>query len=382
MSKRHYPYGRQTIDQSDIDHVVRVLRSDYLTTGPAIETFEEDLCAYTGAGHAVAVSSGTAALHAAYHGAGLGPGDEVITSPLTFTSTANAALFLGATVRFVDVDAQTGLIDPAGIESAITKRTRLIVPVDYAGIPADYDRINAIAKQHGLAVIADGAHSLGASYHGRHVGVLADATATSFHPVKPITTAEGGAVLTNDNKIHQRAAAFRTHGITRDAKQFTKQNTGPWFYEMHELGYNYRLSDLHAALGISQIRKIDQFIARRRAIAGLYDQMLGGIDGLTVPARVEGVESGWHLYVIRVANATRRGAFFEKLKSLHVGVQVHYIPVYYHPYYQGLGYRKGLCPVAEDFYDRCVSLPIYPSLTDDDVACIADRVRQAAGASL
>jgi len=376
MSDPFYPYGRQSIDAGDVDHVAQTLRSDFLTTGPAVQAFEKKLADYTGASFVTAVSSGTGALHAAYFAAGLQPGQEIITSPLTFASTANAALFLGASVKFVDINPQTGCIDPDQIEAQITDRTRLIVPVDYAGAPADYDRINAIAEKHHLKVVADGAHSLGATYHGRRVGTLAHATITSFHPVKPVTTAEGGCVFTDDSQCHGAATAFRTHGIRRDPETHPPDE-GPWYYQMHDLGYNYRLSDVHASLGVSQMDKLDRFIARRRAIADRYHQAFPHHPELTLPSVPTGVESGWHLYVVRVNDPKQRRAFFEKLRALQIGVQVHYIPVYYHPYYQRLGYRRGLCPAAEDFYSRCVSLPIYPAMGDDDVECVIDRVQQA-----
>ncbi len=373
-SEPFLPYGRQTVDQSDIDAVTSVLQSDFLTTGPMVERFERGLCDATGAARAVAVNSGTAALHAAYFAAGIGPGDEVITSAMTFASTANAALHLGAKVRFVDVDPDTGLIDPDRIEPAITERTRAIVAIDYTGHPADYDRINAIANRHGLPVIADAAHSLGAADRGRRVGTLADLTATSFHPVKPITTGEGGAVLTHDADAAERAAAFRTHGITRDREQLSRDG-GPWFYEMHNLGLNYRLPDLNCALGVSQLKKLDRFLSRRREIAKRYDTGLADVDGLTLPIVREGVEPGWHLYVVRLPDAAARRGFFDAMRDHQIGVQVHYIPVHTHPYFQRLGYQSGSLPRTEAFYDRCVSLPVFPGMTDADVDRVIDRCR-------
>ena len=369
------PYGRQEIDEDDVAAVVEVLTSDFLTTGPKVEEFEKALANYTGAGYSVAVNSGTSALHVAYFAAGLEAHDEIITTPITFAATANAALYLGANVKFVDVDPATGLMDPSGIASEIVDRTKLIVPIDFAGHPADYDSINAVAKQHGVPVVADGAHSLGATYKGRHVGTLCEATALSMHPVKPITTAEGGAVLTNDAVTFHKAAMFRTHGITRDPNEM-KANEGPWWYEQHDLGFNYRLTDLQCALGIAQMAKIDKFITRRRAIAKKYSEALAG-SGLGLPAEATGVESGWHLYIARVPDASRRKDFFLKLRELGLGVQVHYIPVYWHPYYKSLGYRRGQCPNAEDFYSRCLSLPIFPRMTDDDVDSSIERILQA-----
>jgi len=364
------PYGRQSINDDDIAAVVEVLRSDFLTTGPLVDRFENALSDYTGAGRAVAVSSGTAALHAAYFAAGLRRGDEIITAPMTFAATANAALYLGATVRFVDIEPDTGNIDPDLIEDAITDRTRLIVPVDYAGHPADYDRINRIAADHDLKVVADAAHSLGATYRGRRCGTLAHATATSFHPVKPLTTAEGGAVLTDDADLADRAGRFRTHGIVKGTR--TDEHEGPWWCEMHELGFNYRLSDVHCALGLSQLRRLDGFVARRREIADIYNRAFAGIDGYQLPVVREGVEPGWHLYALRVTDPGRRRPLVESLHEAGIGVQVHYVPVHYHPYYRKLGFQRGAYPVAEDFYDRVLSLPMFPAMTDDDVRRVTD----------
>ncbi len=377
MSESFIPYGRQSLDESDIQQVIDVLRSDFLTTGPAVNAFEQQLCRCSQAPHAVAVSSGTAALHTAYFAAGLQAGDEIITTPLTFAATANAALYLGAKVRFVDVDPATGNINPSAIETAITDRTRLIVPVDYTGLPADYDTISTIAQKHHLTVVADAAHSLGATYHERPVGTLADMTATSFHPVKPITTAEGGAVLTSNSQYAIRAARFRTHGVTRDPELLHEQQ-GPWWYEMHDLGLNYRISDIHCALGVSQLRKLESFITRRRQIAEMYTQQLADQDDLILPVTPEHCQSGWHLYVIRIRQgAARRKAVVEYLHQHKIGVQIHYIPVHYHPYYQQLGYQRGSLPHAETFYDQCISLPIFPAMTDDDVARVVEQIKLA-----
>lgn len=372
------PYGRQWVDEEDIEAVTAILRSDFLTTGPAVDKFEAELSRVTGAGNAVALNSGTSALHAMYFAAGLQPGDEIITTPLTFAATANAALYLGATVKFVDVEPDTGNLDAALIREATNERTKLIVPVDFAGHPADYDSLNEVANAAGATVVADAAHSLGATYQGRPVGTLAAATEISFHPVKPVTTAEGGAVLTDDPKLAARARLFRTHGITRDAAELTAPDEGPWWYEQHHLGFNYRLTDVQAALGTSQISKLGRFIKRRQEIAKQYSAALSDVPQLLLPTERAGVESGWHLYVVRVTGEPgRRRTFFERLRELGLGVQVHYIPVYYHPYYQGLGFKRGSCPVAEDFYARAVSLPIYPQMSDDDISSSIDRVKRA-----
>jgi perosamine synthetase len=372
------PYGRQWIDEADIAAVTDVLRGGLITTGPAVGRFEAALAAYAGTRRAAAVSSGTAALHAAYFAAGLGPGDEIITSPMTFAATGNAALYLGASVRFVDVEPDTGNIDPARIEEAITERTKLIVPIDFAGHPAEYDAIEPIARRHGLTIVADAAHAFGATYRGRRCGTLADATATSFHPVKPITTAEGGAVLTDDDDVADRVERFRHHGMVRDPKHM-EVHEGPWWHEMHDLGFNYRLSDLHCALGLSQLPKLDGFIARRRRIAETYATGLAGIDGLQLPVARDHVEPGWHLYIVHVADAALRRPLVEALHRAGIGVQVHYIPVHYHPYYQRLGFTRGAFPVAEDLYARSLSLPIFPAMNDGDVQRVIETCAAIVG---
>ena len=371
------PYGRQWLDEDDIAAVVEVLRSDFLTTGPAVPGFEADLAAATGVRYAVALNSGTSALHAMYAAVGLGVGDDIVTSPLTFAATANAALYLGATVRFVDVEPDTGNLDPGLVAEAIGERTRLVVPVDYAGHPADYDALRAATEPHAVRIVADGAHSLGARYRGRMVGTLADATEVSFHPVKPITTAEGGAVLTSDGDIARHAALFRTHGITKASDELLHADEGGWWYEQHALGFNYRLTDMQAALGRSQLAKLDGFITRRRAIAAAYDEALADLPGVERPGRRADVESGWHLYVIRTREPARRRPLFEQLRRAGLGVQVHYLPVYWHPFYERLGYRRGLCPNAERFYQTAISLPIYPRMTDDELERSIEVVRGA-----
>lgn len=376
MSDAFIPYGSQWVDEADIAAVVETLRSPWLTTGPAVERFEAGLCGATGAEHAIAVGTGTAALHAAYFALGLGPGDELLTTPLTFAATSNAALYLGADVRFVDVEPDTGLIDPERVAAAIGPRTRVVCAVDYAGHPADYEELGAICRKAGVALVADASHSLGASLNGAPVGTLADMSTLSFHPVKPITTAEGGAVVTSDAKLAQRARDFRTHGIVRGDACAAKDE-GAWYYEMQELGFNHRLNDMQAALGASQLRRLDAFIARRRAIAAHYLQALAEVPGLTLPTVRPGAESGWHLFVVRVAAELRR-AFFDRLRALDLGVQVHYIPVHLQPYYRRFGLGPGDFPIAEAFYAGAVSLPIFPRMTDGQVESVVDRVGQAA----
>lgn len=371
------PYGRQSVDEDDIAAVVAVLRSDWLTTGPAVDRFEEAIAAVAGVPHACVLNSGTSALHAAYFAAGLGPGDVLVTSPLTFVATANAAHYLGAEVRFVDVCADTGNLDPDLLAPALDERVKVVAPVDYAGHPADYPAIRNALGDHPALLVADAAHSFGGALDGVPVGRLADLTEISMHPVKPFTTAEGGAVLTADPTLDGRARTFRTHGITRDRDAMTRVD-GPWSYEMHALGYNYRLTDLQSALGLSQIARLGPFIARRRAIARRYSEALADLDALLLPTERPGAESGWHLYAVRVAgDPALRLPFFERLRALGLGVQVHYMPVHLHPYWQQHGCREGQFPVAEDFYARCVSLPIYPAMTDADVDSSIARVRQA-----
>lgn len=371
------PYSTQWIDEDDIAAVERVLRSGWLTTGPAVEQFESALAAATGARHAVAVNTGTAALHTAYAAAGLGPGDEIVTTPLTFVATASAALMLGATVRFADIDPTTGNLDPARVADLVNERTRLITAVDFAGHPADYAALRDAGGRRAPLLIADAAHSLGASADGTPVGSLADITCLSFHPVKSMTTAEGGAVLTGSDSIDKAARRFRNHGIVRDPDELVRPGAG-WYYEVQSLGMNYRLPDILCALGISQLRRLEPFVARRRAIAGAYAQALSDIDALELPAEQAGVRSSWHLYVVRVRDGRRRDAFYDALRREGLLVQVHYLPVYRHPYFERLGYAAGQCPVADDFSGRALSLPLYPKMTDDEVGRVVDTVRRVA----
>jgi UDP-4-amino-4,6-dideoxy-N-acetyl-beta-L-altrosamine transaminase len=377
MAEPMLPYGRQTVDEDDIASVIKVLKADFLTTGPEVDALEADLASATGAAYAAVVSSGTAALHAAYAAVGVDPGDEIVTSPLTFVATANAALFLSAKPVFADIDPATGLLDPVQAEAAIGPRTRAIVPVDYGGLPADYDAFREITSRRGLRLVADAAHSLGASVANVPVGQLADATALSFHPVKIITTGEGGAVLTNDSGVHQQVLALRSHGMVKDSSRLSRDE-GPWYMEMQSLGYNYRLTDLQSALGRAQLQKLPRFLARRRQIAERYDRELREVPGLQLPEGRPGAQSAWHLYVLRVNDPTARRAFFEGLRGRGIGVQVHYIPVYLHPHYAQLGYRQGLCPNAEDFYSRAVTIPLHPSMDDGDVDRVVATVAEVA----
>lgn len=361
------PYGKQWLTDADRAAVERVLGSDWLTTGPEVEAFECDLAEFVRARYAVVVNSGTAALHAAYYAAGIGPGDEIITSPITFAATANAARFLGADVVFADVRPDTVNLDPEAADYVMTPRTRAIVPVDFGGHPAEMKAFRELAEQSGTVLISDACHSLGATYGGRPVGNLADLTVFSFHPVKAITTGEGGAVVTDCEEYYERLLAFRNHGIVREPKKM-RENHGPWYHEMQFLGYNYRLTDIQCALGRSQLARFPDFLRRRREIAEVYNRELARIPGLELPTVREGVEPAWHLYVLRLEPAVYdRRRVFETLRERGVGVQVHYIPVYWHPYYRDLGYEKGLCPGAEKYYERCISIPLFPAMSEEDV---------------
>ena len=369
VRERSLPYGHQSIDQSDIDALIRVLRSDWLTTGPTVQAFEDAVAAFVGAQHAVVVSNGTAALHAATYALGIGAGDEVIVPAMTFAASANAAIYQGGTPVFVDVEPETLEIDPAQVEAKITPRTKAIVSVDYAGQPCNYDDLDLIARRHGVRLIADACHALGATYKGRKVGTLAHLNTFSFHPVKPITTGEGGLITTDDEEYADKMRAFRNHGITTDHRQRAEQ--GSWFYEMVDLGYNYRLSDIQCALGLNQVRRLADWTIRRQEIARRYDEAFANVPAVEPLARRADASHAYHLYVIQLnldQLKVDRSAVFAALRAEGIGANVHYIPVYLHPYYrQHFGTGPGLCPVAEAAYQRSLSLPIFPAMTDDDV---------------
>ena len=375
------PYGTQWIDDEDVDAVVSVLRSAWLTTGPQVPKFEDALCAVTGARHAVAVSSGTAALHALMNAIGIGPGDEVIVPALTFAATANAVVHCRGTPVFADVDPETLLISPASVETLVGPRTRAIVAVDYAGQPCDYDALARIAREKGLRLVADACHALGGHYHNRPVGSLADATVLSFHPVKHITTGEGGAVVSNDADVATRAGIFRNHGITTDHRR--REHQSSWFYEMTSLGFNYRITDIQCALGMSQLRKLWRSVERRRAIASLYGERLLMLPGVRPLAVQPDVGHAYHLYVVRVApraSDINRGSVFRCLRAAGIGTNVHYIPVHFHPYYRReFGTGPGMCPAAEAAYEEILSLPMFPRMTDEDVERVVQALRCAVG---
>ena len=368
------PYGRQSVDEADIQAVDDVLQSDYLTTGPKIREFEQAVCRYTKAKYAVAVSNGTAALHAACFAAGIGKGDEVITTPLTFAASSTCVLSCGGTPVVADVDPKTYNLDPDDILGKITKRTKAIIAVHLAGQPCDMEKICAIAREHHLIVIEDGAHALGSEYKGKKIGAVSDLTTFSFHPVKPITTGEGGMIVTDDPKLYERMCLFRSHGITRDTALMTR-NEGPWFYQQLHLGYNYRITDVQCALGVSQMKKLDYFIGRRRELAKRYDTAFADCPDIITPYQAPETDSGWHLYIIQVKNHDRKRVF-EKLGAAGIGVNVHYIPVYFHPYYQEHGYQDVHCPNAEEIYSRMISLPLYPDLTNEAQDFIIEKVKE------
>ncbi|KGR76468.1 UDP-4-amino-4,6-dideoxy-N-acetyl-beta-L-altrosamine transaminase [Ureibacillus sinduriensis] len=368
-------YGRQLIDEEDIQAVVDTLRSPFLTQGPKIAEFEQAIAQYVGSKFAVAFCNGTAALHAACHAAGIETGDEVVTTPITFAASANCVRYVGGTVVFADIDPQTYNIDPIEIEKKITSKTKAIIPVDFTGQPADMDKIMEIAKKHNLIVIEDGAHSLGAEYKGRKVGTLADMTMFSFHPVKPITTAEGGVIVTDNEDFYRKLQLFRSHGIEKTPYSIEQ---GDWYYEMTELGYNYRMTDIQAALGLSQLKKIESFIKGRNEVAEIYNNAFKGNPNLVIPSQLEGTKSGWHLYMIQLKCTKSRKEVFQKMRDRNIGVHVHYIPVYWHPYYQKLGYEKGICPIAEHWYSNVLTLPIHPSLRKNEIEFIINSFKEFA----
>lgn len=386
MEKRVISYGRQTIEADDIEAVVRALSSGTLTQGPFVEEFEKRLAEYTGAKYAVACSNGTAALHLAYKAAGLGSGDVVLTSPLTFLASANAALFVGARPAFADIDEETLNIDAAEVGRRVRadRSIQAVVPVHFAGRPCDMEEIGRIANERGLVVIEDACHALGASWRSsdgqtRKVGSCShsDMTVFSFHPVKSITTGEGGAVTTNSRKLYERLVTLRAHGVVRESSRLFKPEGLPWYYEMQDLGFNYRLTDIQSALGTSQLKKLDRFIERRREIASIYTRLLSKYPFMKTPSEKDGLQSAWHLYPLRIdfnALGASKKALFELMADIGINLQVHYIPVHLQPYYRGLGFCPGDFPKAESFYEEEVSLPIYPLLSDEEAGAVAEAL--------
>lgn len=378
IRERRLPYGRQWITQHDVDAVVATLQSDWLTTGPKVDEFERALAARVGAKHAVVVSSGTAALHAAAHAVPVGPGDEVIVPAITFAASSNCALYEGATPVFADVDPDTLLIDPDSVAACMTPRTKAIVAVDFGGQPCDYDRLLELAGRAGVTVIADACHALGGRSGAKPIGSIAPLSTFSFHPVKHAATGEGGAITTDDDRFAQRMRIFRNHGITSDHR--SREAHGTWIYDMVELGMNYRLSDIQCALGISQLQRLDRNISRRQEIAATYDAAFAGDPAILPLVRRDGIEHAYHLYVVRFQRShlrADRGQIMNALRAEGIGVNVHYRPVYLHPYYRDrFGFGPGLCPRAEKVYEEIVTLPLFPTMVERDVDDVIAAVRK------
>lgn len=372
------PYGQQWIDEDDIQAVVEVLRSDWLTTGPCVESFEEEFAEQVNAKYAVAVSSGTAALHAAMFALDIGPGDEIIVPAMTFAASANCVVFQGGTPVFADVEPETLLIDPRGVEKNITSKTKAVIAVDYAGQPCDYEALTVITERAGIALVDDACHALGARYRNEPVGSIAHLSAFSFHPVKHITTGEGGMISTNDGSLAQRMRIFRNHGITTDHCQ--RETKCSWFYEMVHLGFNYRLSDFQCALGMSQLKKLSEWVSRRQSIAGMYDEAFKEMHSVQPLQLKKDILHAYHLYVVRLNSQNMhhdRSTIFRLLRNMGIGVNVHYIPVHLHPFYRKNFHAvPGMCPVAEKAYEEIISLPLFPGMSDADVSTVVDAVRK------
>ncbi|MEK5443668.1 UDP-4-amino-4,6-dideoxy-N-acetyl-beta-L-altrosamine transaminase [Fredinandcohnia sp. FSL W7-1320] len=378
VRESYLPYSRQFIDNEDIEAVSNVLKSDFLTTGPLISKFEKEIADNVGAKYAVAFSNGTAALHAACYAAGIKDGDEVITTSMTFAASANCVRYLGGIPVFADIDPNTYNISPEAIKPLITQNTKAIIPVDFTGQPAELDQIMSLAKEHGLLVIEDAAHALGATYKGRKIGSISDMTMFSFHPVKHITTGEGGIITTNIKDYYEKLIQFRSHGITRETTKLNEYH-GSWYYEMQFLGFNYRMTDIQASLGISQLKKLEPFIQKRKQYVQMYNKAFENKNEVKIPILPNGIDSSWHLYIIRLDLenlGTSRREIFDALQKENIGVNVHYLPVYLHPYYQKLGYKKGLCPNAEKLYEEIISLPLFPTMSKTDVNDVIEGVNK------
>lgn len=367
------PYGRHSINDDDIGKVVAALKSDWLTTGPLVEAFEFGLEKVAGA-PCISVSSGTAALHCAYAAIGLLPGDEIITPPITFVATQATAALFGATIVFADVLPETANIDPQAVEAAITSRTKAVVAVDYAGHPADLDQLRAIADRYGIYLIEDAAHSIGSSYKGRPVGSIADITTFSFFPTKNFTTGEGGAVASIHPELLRRAQKFSRQGLVRNPKEFKILDQGPWHQEVHEFGLNYRLPDLLCALGLSQLERLQAFKARKWEVFQRYAREFNNVTGVTIPFESSDVNVNWHLFPARFDPLVREN-IFSGLRKAGIGVQVNYIPAYWHPVFQDKGFRKGMFPVSDLFYSQEISLPMYSELKDDEIDFVIRTVK-------
>lgn len=381
------PYGRQHITQEDIDAVAAVLTSDFLTQGPAVPRFEASVASKVGARHACAVNSATSALHLACLALGVGLGDRVWTTPITFVASANCARYCGALVDFVDIDPRTYNLDPIQLRAKLERAReagtlpKVVIPVHLCGQSCDMAAIHALSQEFGFRVIEDASHAIGGKYQGAYVGDCryADVTIFSFHPVKIVTTAEGGVALTNDSELAERLALLRSHGITRDPQRMTQPPDGPWYYQQIELGYNYRMTDLQAALGVSQMARLDEYVAGRQALAERYDALLEGLP-VTTPWQAPDTQSAWHLYVIRLQLdriSTSHSQVFDQFRNAGIGVNLHYIPVHTQPYYQALGFAHGDFPEAEQYYREAISLPMYPTLTEPQQDYVVDALRTA-----
>lgn len=372
------PYGRQSISEVEISAVSDVLRGDWLTTGPAVAAFEQAISAHAGGAECVSVTSGTAALHVAYAAAGIQSGDEVVTSPMTFVATASTAIMLGATVVFADVERDTGLLDAEAARAASTSRTKVITAIDYTGHPADYDALRVVADATGALLMDDAAHSIGTTYHGVPIGTIADITTFSFFPTKNLTTAEGGAVATANPELAARARSFHNIGLFRDKSRFRNEVEGGWHYEVHEFGLNYRLPDVLCALGTVQLGRLEAFKKRRSELVARYNELLADVQGVATPVQRPDVDPAYHLYSLRVLDGRRR-ELYDRMHEAGIGVQVNYIPVYWHPVFADLGYRRGMCPNAEAYYAEQLSLPLFPDLTDGDQDRVVDVIRTVLG---
>lgn len=379
VRKEDIYYGRQYIDEADIRAVENTLRGRLITCGPRVDALEARLCEVTGAKYAVATSNGTAALHVACLALGIGPGDEVITTPMTFVASANCARYCGATVVFADINPSTYNVDPDEIEKKITPKTKAIVAVDFTGQAVELDRIQALCRRHNIYLIEDAAHSIGTRYNGRPVGSIADITCFSFHPVKTVTSGEGGAVTTNDARLYRKLVVYHSHGITHDEDWMEQKGIGHWYYEQQDLGFNYRMTDFQAALLNSQLDKLEMFSKRRKEIVAQYNAAFADVPELILQQEIPESDTTRHLYIIQLRldrlRCTRR-EFFDAMSAERVCCQVHYIPVYYFPYYRKLGYEKGLCPNAEKLYEGIMSIPLFYSLTDDDVQDVIHTVKK------
>ncbi|WP_226607164.1 UDP-4-amino-4,6-dideoxy-N-acetyl-beta-L-altrosamine transaminase [Bacillus cereus] len=378
VRETYLPYGQQQIDEYDIQAVVDVLKGDFLTTGPMVQQFEEAIAKYVGAKYTVSFSNGTAALHAACYAAGITEGDEVITTPMTFVASANCILYQGAKPVFADIDNETYNISPKSIEEKITNKTKAIIPVHFTGQPVELEAIQKIAKKNNLVIIEDAAHALGATYKNKKIGSIGDMTMFSFHPVKHITTGEGGVITTNNPLFYEKLVQFRTHGIERNPQKLL-ENHGPWYYEMQFLGYNYRITDIQAALGLSQLSKLDSFIKIRKKYVDIYSKEFSCLSEIIIPKQLPQTSSSWHLYIIRLNTKLlkcNRKEFYEALQRENIGVNVHYIPVHLQPFYQKLGYEKGICPQAENVYEEIITLPLFPKMTEADVWDVIQAVRK------